>query len=457
MKAQRVFYRLGILAGILMGIASAGAADPAFWSWSDRPVMGWNSWDCFATTVTEAQTRAQAAVMKEQLSAHGWKLVTVDIQWYEPNATGFNYRTDAKLTLDPWGRLIPATNKFPSAADGKGFKPLAKAMHRLGLKFGIHLMRGIPRQAVVAKLPIKGTRYTAADIADTNSRCGWNGDMYGVDMTKPGAQAYYDSVFALLASWKVDFVKVDDLSRPYHEAEIEGIRQAIDSTGRKIVFSSSPGATPVSAGDHISTHANMWRISDDFWDSWPLLQAQFDRLRDWTPYRGPGHFPDADMLPLGVLQLGRANTHFTRDEQFTLLTLWSIARSPLIIGADLTKLDGFTRALLTNDEVIAVDQASADNHELLRREGFCVWVADIPNSPDKYLAVFNVRDHPTIGSQASEHGEFSATVPVALSELGFQRVKNIRNLWTHQDLGPVSDEFAPAIKFHGAGLYRLSP
>jgi len=276
-------------------------------------------------------------------------------------------------------------------------------------------------------------------------------------MTKPGAQAYYDSVFALLASWKVDFVKVDDLSRPYHEAEIEGIRQAIDSTGRKIVFSSSPGATPVSAGDHISTHANMWRISDDFWDSWPLLQAQFDRLRDWTPYRGPGHFPDADMLPLGVLQLGRANTHFTRDEQFTLLTLWSIARSPLIIGADLTKLDGFTRALLTNDEVIAVDQASADNHELLRREGFCVWVADIPNSPDKYLAVFNVRDHPTIGSQASEHGEFSATVPVALSELGFQRVKNIRNLWTHQDLGPVSDEFAPAIKFHGAGLYRLSP
>jgi hypothetical protein len=457
MKAQCVFFRLGILAGILMGTVSAGAADPAFWSWSDRPVMGWNSWDCFATTVTEAQTRAQAAVMKEQLSAHGWKLVTVDIQWYEPNATGFDYRADAKLTLDPWGRLIPATNKFPSAADGKGFKPLAKAMHRLGLKFGIHLMRGIPRQAVVAKLPIKGTRYTAADIADTNSRCGWNGDMYGVDMTKPGAQAYYDSVFALLASWKVDFVKVDDLSRPYHEAEIEGIRQAIDSTGRKIVFSSSPGATPVSAGDHISTHANMWRISDDFWDSWPLLQAQFDRLRDWTPYRGPGHFPDADMLPLGVLQLGRANTHFTRDEQFTLLTLWSIARSPLIIGADLTKLDGFTRALLTNDEVIAVDQASADNHELLRREGFCVWVADIPNSPDKYLAVFNVRDHPTIGSQASEHGEFSATVPVALSELGFQRVKNIRNLWTHQDLGPVSDEFAPAIKFHGAGLYRLSP
>jgi len=457
MKAQRVFYRLGILAGILMGIASAGAADPAFWSWSDRPVMGWNSWDCFATTVTEAQTRAQAAVMKEQLSAHGWKLVTVDIQWYEPNATGFNYRTDAKLTLDPWGRLIPATNKFPSAADGKGFKPLAKAMHRLGLKFGIHLMRGIPRQAVVAKLPVKGTRYTAADIADTNSRCGWNGDMYGVDMTKPGAQAYYDSVFALLASWKVDFVKVDDLSRPYHEAEIEAIRRAIDHTGRKMVFSTSPGATPVSAGDHILTHANMWRISDDFWDSWPLLEAQFDRLRDWTPYRGPGHFPDADMLPLGVLQLGRATTHFTRDEQFTLLTLWSIARSPLIIGADLTKLDDFTRALLTNDEVIAVDQASANNHELFRREGFCGWVADVPNSPDKYLAVFNLRNHPTHGSQAVEPGEFSATVPVALSELGFQRVKNIRNLWTHQDLGPLAEEFAPAIKFHGAGLYRLTP
>jgi hypothetical protein len=407
--------------------------------------MGWNSWDGFATTVTEAQTRAQADVMKARLAAHGWNLITVDIQWYEPNATGFDYRKDAQLAMDPWGRLVPATNKFPSAIDGRGFKPLADYVHGLGLKFGLHLMRGIPRQAVKARTPIVGTRYTAADIADTNNTCTWNGDMFGVDMTKPGAQEYYDSVFALFASWGLDFVKVDDLSRPYHQAEIEAIRRAIDQTGRPIVLSTSPGATPLSAGDHVSTHANMWRISDDFWDNWPLLRAQFDRLRDWTPARGPGHFPDADMLPVGVLQMGKNKTHFTRDEQFTLLTLWSIARSPLILGADLTKLDDFTLALITNDDVIAVDQASTHNHELFHRAGFFAWIADVPGSPDKYLALFNTRN------------EGSAAVPVKWSELGWNKASQLRNLWTHEALVPVSNEFAPVIPAHGAGLYRVSP
>ncbi len=113
--------------------------------------------------------------------------------------------------------------------------------------------------------------------------------MYGVDMTKPGAQAYYDSVFALFASWGVDFVKVDDISRPYHRAEIEAIRAAIDKTGRPMVLSLSPGETPLDAGESVASNANMWRISDDFWDYWPALLEQFARLDKWTPHRGPGH------------------------------------------------------------------------------------------------------------------------------------------------------------------------
>jgi len=440
-----------LLAGWLGSCLMATAADPTYWAWAQTPPMGWNSWDGFATTVTEAQTRAQADVMKAKLAAHGWNLITVDIQWYEPNATGFDYHQGAKLEMDEHGRLLPASNKFPSAANGQGFKPLADYVHSLGLKFGLHLMRGIPRQAVAAKTPIQGTSYTSADIADTNSICRWNTDMYGVNMTKPGAQEYYDSVFELFASWGLDFVKVDDLSRPYHQPEIEAIRQAIDRTGRPIVFSTSPGATPLSAGDHVSTHANMWRISDDFWDKWSLLQEQFDRLRNWTPYRAPGHWPDADMLPVGVLQMGKAKTHFKPDEQFTLLTLWSIARSPLILGADLTKLDDFTLALITNDEVIAVDQASANNRELFRRDGFYGWVADVPSSADKYLALFNTRDLPAGGNEAA------VAVPVKLSELGFPDAGRIRNLWTHDDLGAFTNEFAPQINFHGAGLYRTSP
>ena len=416
--------------------------------------MGWNSWDGFATTVTESQTRAQADFMAQTLHQHGWQYIVVDIQWYEPNATGFDYRSGARLEMDPWGRLMPATNKFPSASDGKGFKPLADYVHGRGLKFGVHLMRGIPRQAVNTRTSIKGINYTAADVADTNSTCRWNTDMYGGDMTKPGAQEYYNSVFEQFGEWGLDFVKVDDLSRPYHQPEIEAIRAAIDRTGRAIVFSTSPGATPLSAGDNVSTHANMWRISDDFWDRWDLLFAQFDRVRDWTQYRGAGHWPDADMLPIGVLQMGRNKTHFSRDEQITLMSLWSMARSPLMIGADLTKLDGFTLSLLTNDEVIAVDQNSSNNHELFRRDGFYGWVADVPGSPDKYLALFNTR---AAAQQSTDASRASAVVLVKLADLGFMDAANIRNLWTHEDLGPVTSEFAPVINSHGAGLFRVSP
>jgi len=362
-----------------------------FLTWATKPPMGWNSWDCFATTVTEAQTKAQADYMAEKLKQHGWEYIVVDIQWYEPNANSFNYRRNAQLAMDEFGRLWPATNRFPLAANGVGFKALADYVHGKGLKFGIHLMRGIPRQAVRENTLVKGTNFRARDIANTNSICEWNPDMFGVDMTKPGSQAYYDSVFELIASWGVDYVKVDDLSRPYHtnEKEVEAIRKAIDGTGRPMVLSLSPGETALTAAEHVMQHANLWRISDDFWDSWPALHEQFERLRKWNPSRGPGHWPDADMLPLGVLDMGKRKTRFTPDEQFTLMTLWSIARSPLMLGADMTKLDDFTLSLLTNDEVLAVNQASSGNRELYHRDGLVAWVADVPNSKDKYVALFN--------------------------------------------------------------------
>ena len=378
--------------------ASAGAepapASAGFLSWAVTPPMGWNSWDAFGTTITEAQVREQADFMAAQLLPHGWRILTVDIQWYEPGASGHSYRADAPLVMDEWGRLLPAPNRFPSAAGGAGFRPLADYVHARGLQFGIHLMRGVPRLAVARKLPVKGTSVSAADIADRASLCPWNPDMYGVDLGKPGAQAYYDSVFELIASWGVDFVKVDDISRPYHEheREIEAIRRAIDRTGRPIVLSLSPGETALTAADHVKRHANMWRISDDFWDTWPALLEQFGRLARWSPHRGPGHWPDADMLPLGVLDLGRRSSRFTPDEQRTLMTLWSIARSPLIHGGDMTKTDADTLGLLTNDEVIAVDQHSDGNRPFFDRDGLVAWTAKAPGSPDRYLALFNTRD-----------------------------------------------------------------
>src|ERR1700722_8795419 len=288
MSMRRLLLGAGlVLAWSCSGPVMAAGADD-FHAWAPTPPMGWNSWDCFGTTVTEAQVKQQADVMAGTLKSHGWRYIIVDIQWYEPDSQGHVYRTGAKLTMDEFGRLVPAPAKFPSAVDGQGFKPLADYVHSLGLKFGIHMMRGIPRQAVAQNTPVKDSAAHAADIADTNNVCKWNPDMYGVDMSKPGAQAYYDSLMELVASWGVDFIKVDDLSRPYHQAEIEAIRKAIDKTGRPIVFSTSPGATPLASGPHIDGHANMWRISDDFWDSWPLLRSQFKRVNDWTPYRISG-------------------------------------------------------------------------------------------------------------------------------------------------------------------------
>lgn len=410
--------------------------------------MGWNSWDCFGTTVTEDQTKAQTDFMASKLKAHGWQYIVVDIQWYEPHAAGHDYRKDAKLTMDEFGRLLPATEKFPSAANGVGFKKLADHVHGKGLKFGIHMMRGIPRQAVTQNTPVKGTNLHAADIAITSSTCKWNPDMYGVDATKPGGQAYYDSIFEMVAAWGVDFVKVDDLSRPYdavQKAEVEAIRKAIDKTGRPIVFSTSPGETPLDQGEHISANANMWRISDDFWDSWPQLLSQFKRLHDWTPHRLPGAYPDADMLPLGEIGLGR-KTKFTRDEQVTMMSLWSIARSPLIHGGDMTKTDDFTLSLLTNDEVLAVNQRSSNNRQIFRTEdGLVAWAADIPGSASKYLAVFNTRD------------AGNATITVKLADTGLTGKMRARDLWKNQDVGTFTGEFSAEAPPHGSRLFRLTP
>jgi alpha-galactosidase len=457
---QQVAHRIlslsaaGILMAGLIVMSAQGADIPAtsaeFLRWAPTPPMGWNSWDCFGAAVNEEQTKANADYMAEHLKQHGWQYIVVDIQWYEPSAKGWDYRRDAKLTMDANGRLLPAPNRFPSAADGKGFKALADFVHSKGLKFGLHMMRGIPRQAVTENSPILGTSFHATDIVDRNSTCPWNGDMFGVNMTKPGAQEYYDSIFAQYATWGLDFIKVDDLSRPYHLPEIEAIRKAIDRCGRPIVFSTSPGATPLANGDHIAEHANMWRISDDFWDRWKPLKEQFERCANWAQYCGSGHYPDADMLPLGAIRVAEhGHTGFTRDEQFTVMTLWSICRSPLIFGGHLPDTDEFALSLITNDEVLAVDQRNTDGRQLFRHNDLIAWVADVPNSPDKYLAVFNARDSNPTASVTN------AAVPIDLKELGFSGSCRVRDLWQHTDLGTFNDQFAPMIPFHGAGLYRV--
>lgn len=480
MKSLRTIANLGMLcACALLLVAVRGSAQPGegskpFYAWAQTPPMGWNSWDCYGCTVTEAQTKANADYMADKLARHGWQYIVVDIQWYTDSTPGFNYAKNPRITLDEYGRLLPVPTKFPSAAGGQGFKPLADYVHAKGLKFGVHLLRGIPRKAVELNTPILGSQSRAAEIANKTDICKWNPDMYGVDMSKPGAQEYYNSIFKLFAEWGIDYVKVDDLSAPlYHKAEIEGLRQAIDACGRPMVLSTSPGETPLTEGAHVAANANLWRISNDFWDDWPALYSQFERLNKWTPFRAPGHWPDADMLPLGNVRAieKKGWTHFTQDEQVTLMTLWSIARSPLMFGGNMPKNDAFTDSLITNDEVLAVNQHSSGNRQLFRNGTTAAWVADAPEGKGRYLALFNVGPLPERrrGKKVVNGGkenkekiavvEESANKPqpvtVKLADLGFKGACTVRDLWSHKDLGTMTGEFAPKIPLHGAGLYLV--
>ncbi|UCD52113.1 MAG: glycoside hydrolase family 27 protein [Phycisphaerales bacterium] len=433
----------------LVGVSHASASD--FLSWAPTPPMGWNSWDCYGPTVTEAEVKANADYMAEHLKAHGWQYVVVDIRWYVENtkAHGYNQK-DPRYVMDDHGRFLPAVNRFPSAAGGNGFKPLADYVHGKGLRFGIHVMRGIPVEAVKKNTPILGSAAHAAGIYSTEQQCRWLKDMYTIVADREGAQAYYDSIFQLYASWEVDYVKIDNLSRPYHRAEIELIRKAIDGCGRPMVLSTSPGATPLEAAEHVKRHANLWRMSEDFWDRWVDIENMFRLCRNWAPHVGPGHWPDADMIPLGRISIrgergDDRRTRLTKDEQITLMTLWSIFRSPLMFGGDLPSNDDFTLSLLTNDEVLAVNQHSTGGRELSNENGHIIWVANAPNSADKYVALFNTSD----GGAES--------VQVAWADLDLQGPCAVRDVWAHEGLGTFSDRFAATIPSHGAGLYRVSP
>ncbi len=431
---------------VLHGRVPAPASAGDFHEWAATPPMGWNSWDYYGTTITEEQAKEQARAQAKELLPYGYDVFTVDIQWYEGGAGGHSYRADVPLQMDGYGRLWPATNRFPSATDGRGFKPLADYVHSLGLRFGIHLMRGIPRNAVKADTPVLGTPYTARDIANTDDTCCWNPDMYGVDMTRPGAAAYYKSVMDLYASWGVDFIKIDDLSRPIDERqarEIAAYRRAIDQTGRKIVLSMSPGDTPIERGELCVVNANMWRISDDFWDRWDPLKGMLGRLHKWEKYRRPGSWPDADMLPFGKVEFGR-DSRFTPDEARFCMTLWCVARAPLIFGGDMTRLDDATRALLTNKEVLAVHRASDNNRQLKREGDFVVWTADAADG-SKIVAFFNATE---ADMPAAE---------VSLEELGLTGRAAVRDLWSGLALGAARGNLTLSVPRHGARLVSLKP
>lgn len=426
------------------GTQGAGLA-PArpFHAWAATPPMGWNSWDAFGASVTEAEYLENARILAERFLSSGYDIATVDIQWYESGAHSSHYRPFAPLRLDAHGRPQPAPNRFPSAAGDRGFAPLAAQVHGLGLRFGVHLMRGIPRQAVGLELPIAGSQWRCHEVANPGSTCAWNTDMCGVNPDHPGAFDWYRAWFAQLAEWGVDFVKVDDIAAPsYHAREVELIRRAIDATGRPIVLSLSPGPALLEQGAHLQAHANQWRVCNDFWDTWPQLRDNLVNLVKWAPHARPGAWPDADMLPVGRIGLrnfdgggnGERDTRFTRDEQVLMLTAWTCARSPLILGNDLRRLDDWTLRLVTNPEVLALLRvpgarewhSSAQGHRF-----FCT------GPQGTWAAWLNTGEAP-----------WNARLPDWLPDAG-------RDCWARADLPAGTRNLS--VPPHGARLVRCEP
>lgn len=420
-----------------------------------KPPMGWNSWDCYGAGVTEDELLGNAEFMRDRLKQYGYQYVVCDIQWYEPAAKGNVYNNFADLCMDEYSRLIPAVNRFPSSANGAGFKPIADKIHSMGLKFGIHIMRGIPRQAVHRNTRIYGTTARARDIASQFSLCPWNTDMYGVDTEKRGAEEYYDSLFKLYASWGVDFVKVDDIANtefspqnPYSaEKEIEMIRAAIDRSGRDMVLSLSPGPAPLNKAEHLSENANMWRISGDFWDRWDKLLNMFSLCEKWYPYVKDGSFPDCDILPLGKLcidgsymgDMGR-DSGFTKEEQKTMMTLWAVFRSPLFFGGELRLTDNYTLSLVTNPEVINVNQNSEKPLFVYNKGGIAVWQTKIENCTA--VAVFNLSDE-------EKHYKLS------FSDLGIENVRAVRDLWARKDIPKCENDVVVSLKPHSSEFFEI--
>ena len=451
-----------LFATLLPAAASLHAQNPA-----PTPPLGWNSWDSYGLTINEDQYRANVSVLA-QLVEFGWKYAVIDEGWYMQDPFAKTV-ADRKYAWNANGLLIPALDRFPSADNGAGFKPLADWVHRQGLKFGIHIVHGIPRQVVQQNLPIAGTSFHAAEAADTTDTCPWDGGNYGVKDNAAG-QAYYDSMLRLYASWGVDFLKVDCIAtNPYRPTEIRQIALAIQKTGRPIVLSLSPGPTALANASEVAKYAQIWRISNDHWDNWlttrrpdgvpssPIgTRDAFDLLAAWFPYVNPGNFADADMLPFGWLGPhpghGQARqSQETQDEQRSEYSLWAIARSPLILGANLTRLDDFTRSLITNQAILFMNQSVTYSHPVRQSdlpagfENVRVWrgTVDAPGSRNytEFFAFFNLDNNPV-------------SLRVTWEQLGLPGKHTAQNAWTGDTAKP-SKEIGMTLPPHGCSVYEI--
>ncbi len=427
-----------LLASLLYGagVATAPAAQAEGNGAAATPQAGWSSWSFVRNNPTEANIEAQAAALSSTgLVGHGYTYVNIDDFYYLDPAT----------TVDSYGRWVVDSSRFPD-----GMASVAAYVHGLGEKFGMYLTPGIPVAAYNENTPIEGTSYHARDIVsdttdyEANYNFG-NGAMYYIDYNKnpAAAQAYVNSWADLLASYGVDYLKMDGVG----DSDIDDVQawsQALQQSGRTIHFQLS-NSLDVKNGGTWEANANGWRIDGDVecycstLTDWSNVAQRFNDLPAWVRYDGPGGWGDPDSVEVG----NGTNTGLTPDERRTQVTLWAISSAPLILGTDLTHMDSGDLALLTNDEVLGVDRAGHPAHPVVQGAQEQTWWAD--NGDGTYtVGLFNLS-----GS--------TADVTANWSDLGFTGGAAVRDLWSHTDLGSFSGSFSESVPSHGSELLRVTP
>ena len=428
---------------------------------AQKPPMGWNSFDSYGVYLHEDAAMANLEAFAEKLKQHGYEYFVIDAGWFGEfelkEGTIYPAEKHAKkLNFNEYGLLQPSKTYFPN-----GLKPIIDRCHELGLKFGLHLMRGIPRAAVEQNTRVKGTEYYARDIADTTSICKWNDQNYGVDMSKPGAQEFYNSLINQMADWGVDFIKYDDLV-PFPE-EVEGVANAIEQNDRPIVYSLSPGGKVDANAINSFKRANMLRVTNDIWDEQKGIDEAFAAWRKWQGKEEAGFWIDMDMIPFGQLQLmspkpegvegseskkeiqqkinsgelsnvellaGKGwsrQSELSEDQMYTFITMRALAASPLMMGGDLPTLDDFSLSLITNPTILKCNQNGVTGSLKYDEENIEVWNTPRVNTSEGWIGIFN-------------RSEENSSVTLNKTELGLDENKDYKfyNVWNKSEVDELT-------------------
>jgi hypothetical protein len=437
-------------AALLIALLAAGTPQNA--SAEDNglertPVLGWSSWSFMRKHPTADKMKAQAlALHNSGLQNLGYEYINLDDFWYQcPGPQGPN--------VDQYGRWITDPAIFPPQGDSDGIKLVADYVHSLGMKFGIYVTPGISKQAVSRKTQIKGTSYTAAQIAEPsveerNYNCK---GMVRIDYSKPGAQEYTNSWADMLAAWGIDYIKIDGMTNNNAD-DVKAWSNAVRQSGRPMVLDVTQGHFTIALTPILMKYANQWESAPDVecydcekGDSsypltrWAEIAKRFNFVAEWQPYAGPGGFTDYDSIEIG----NGSNDGLTADERQTQLSLWALGAAPLILGVDLTHLDATdVQKYLKNTEVLAVDQDSIAAKRVLNKGNQQVFAKREPNG-DVIVGLFNTGDKPE-------------EISVPASTAGLHENKDgysLHDLWSGTT--KKSSTIGAAVPPHGVVLYRV--